>query len=301
MQFFFHTYKKWRIRIFINIKVKIGTIRFIGQLKNHPNKHQTYYGIEWDNEYDGKNTGCFDNEFYFFPLHFIKKSNPNIYYKYNKDKHLIPRNVDDLKMYVKSFLCENTNNTVKPCSFMSLNNIHVGITFIQALNFRYNYFPDLDLSIEDYQTKKVKKVILRKGKLSIAITHDGRSIPYIHPEVKVNDTIRLDLESGKVLEHLKFQVGNMVMVTAGHSVGRVGTILSIDKNIGTYDIIHVKDSRGKVFATRLSNIFVIGDATKPYISIKREIYDLVDVCAYSMLVEKDHKFKVLNFFNKKIK
>ncbi|CAD2093069.1 cytoskeleton associated protein, putative [Plasmodium vinckei brucechwatti] len=142
-----------------NIKVKIGTIRFIGQLKNHPNKHQTYYGIEWDNEYDGKNTGCFDNEFYFFPLHFIKKNNPNIYYKYNKDKHLIPRNVDDLKMYVKSFLCENTNNTVKPCSFLSLNNIHVGITFIQALNFRYNYFPDLDLSIEDYQTKKVKKVI----------------------------------------------------------------------------------------------------------------------------------------------
>ncbi|SCM20750.1 cytoskeleton associated protein, putative [Plasmodium chabaudi chabaudi] len=142
-----------------NIKVKIGTIRFIGQLKNHPNKDQTYYGIEWDNECDGKNAGCFDNEFYFFPLHFIKKNNPNIYYKYNKDKDLIPRNVDDLKMYVKSFLCENGSNTVKPCSFLSLNNIHVGITFIQALNFRYNYFPDLDLSIEDYQTKKVKKVI----------------------------------------------------------------------------------------------------------------------------------------------
>ncbi|CDU17443.1 cytoskeleton associated protein, putative [Plasmodium yoelii] len=142
-----------------NIKVKIGTIRFIGQLKNHPNKYQTYYGVEWDNEYDGKNAGCFDNEFYFFPLHFLKKNNPNIYYKYNKDKHLIHRNVDDLKMYVKSFLCENANHAIKPCSFMSLNNIHVGITFIQALNFRYNYFPDLDLSIEDYQTKKVKKVI----------------------------------------------------------------------------------------------------------------------------------------------
>lgn len=122
----------------------------------------------------------------------------------------------------------------------------------------------------EYKLCKVKKVLLRKNRQPIAVTHDGRSIPYIHPEVKVNDTIRIDLQSGKVLDHLKFQVGNMVMVTGGHSVGRVGTISQIVKNVGTYDIIHVKDERGKTFATRLNNVFVIGKGKSAYISLPRD-------------------------------
>uniref|UniRef100_A0A8C9GRT4 40S ribosomal protein S4 n=1 Tax=Piliocolobus tephrosceles TaxID=591936 RepID=A0A8C9GRT4_9PRIM len=140
-----------------------------------------------------------------------------------------------------------------------------------------------------YKLCRVKKIITRKGRLAIAVTHDGRSIPYIHPEVKANDTVRLDLETGKVLEYLKFQVGNMVMVTAGHSVGRVGVISAIDKNIGTYDIIHVKDSRGKVFATRLSNVFVIGDAKKSYISLPREKGIKLDI-----IEERRNRLNALN-------
>ncbi|VUZ95717.1 40S ribosomal protein S4, putative [Plasmodium vivax] len=96
-------------------------------------------------------------------------------------------------------------------------------------------------------------------------------------------------KTGKVLEHLKFQIGSMVMVTAGHSVGRVGIISSIDKNIGTYDIIHVKDSRGKIFATRLSNVFVIGDNSKPYISLPREKGIKLDI-----IEERRNKLKAQN-------
>lgn len=41
------------------------------------------------------------------------------------------------------------------------------------------------------------------------------------------------------------------MVTGGHNLGRVGTITSRERHPGSFDIVHVKDSQGHSFATRL--------------------------------------------------
>lgn len=120
-----------------------------------------------------------------------------------------------------------------------------------------------------YKLCKVKRIILRRNRIPIAVTHDGRSIPYINPEVRVNDTLRVDLNTGKVLESLKFEVGCMVMVTQGHSVGRVGIVTAIEKNVGSYDMVNMKDARDKTFTTRLSNVFVIGKESSPYISLPK--------------------------------
>ena len=49
------------------------------------------------------------------------------------------------------------------------------------------------------------------------------------------------------------------MVTGGHNIGRVGSIVHRDRHPGSFDIVHVKDAAGHTFATRLSNIFVIGE------------------------------------------
>merc|ERR1712113_61933 len=35
-------------------------------------------------------------------------------------------------------------------------------------------------------------------------THDGRTVRFPHPDVKPNDTVRLDLSTGKILDHAKF-------------------------------------------------------------------------------------------------
>lgn len=40
----------------------------------------------------------------------------------------------------------------------------------------------------------------------------------------------LDLESGKVKDFVRFDVGNLVMVTGGHNNGRVGTIVHREKH-----------------------------------------------------------------------
>lgn len=48
------------------------------------------------------------------------------------------------------------------------------------------------------------------------------------------------------------------MVTGGANLGRIGVITNRERHPGSFDVVHVKDSTGNNFATRLSNIFVIG-------------------------------------------
>jgi len=91
------------------------------------------------------------------------------------------------------------------------------------------------------------------------VTHDGRTIKYPHPDVKTNDTVKLNLKTGKIEEFAKFQVGSLCMATKGKNQGRVGTVAHIEKHPGSYDIVHVTDIKGNSFATRLENVFIIGE------------------------------------------
>ena len=59
------------------------------------------------------------------------------------------------------------------------------------------------------------------------------------------------------------------MVTGGHSVGRVGVITHREKHPGHYEIIHLRDKLGRTFATRLSNVFVIGKGEKPMVTLPK--------------------------------
>ncbi len=74
-----------------------------------------------------------------------------------------------------------------------------------------------------------------------------------------------------VLLTLSPPVGNLVMVTGGRNLGRVGVIEKKDRHIGGFDIVHVKDSAGRQFATRVSNCFIIGKGSErcaPFLLIR---------------------------------
>ena len=58
---------------------------------------------------------------------------------------------------------------------------------------------------------------------------------------QVNDTIMLDIETGKIKDFVKFDIGNLVTVTGGHNNGRVGVILNKEKHKGSFDIVHIED------------------------------------------------------------
>jgi len=110
----------------------------------------------------------------------------------------------------------------------------------------------------------------QSGTVPFAVTHDGRTIRFADPNIKVNDTVRLDIATGKPTGHLKFEIGQLAMVTRGANVGRVGVIGAIDRHPGSFDIVHLKDRRNNVFATRIGNVFVIGEGNKPWISLPRQ-------------------------------
>ena len=76
---------------------------------------------------------------------------------------------------------------------------------------------------------------------SVPPAHGHSPLP---PPLQVNDTVMLDLETGKISSFVKFDVGNLAMVTGGHNNGRVGTILNKEKHKGSFDIVNIKDAGG---------------------------------------------------------
>ncbi|XP_071518282.1 small ribosomal subunit protein eS4 isoform X1 [Panulirus ornatus] len=120
-----------------------------------------------------------------------------------------------------------------------------------------------------YKLCKVKSVSVGPKGIPFLVTSDGRTIRYPDPLVKVNDSILFDIEKKKLKDFIKFDSGNLCMITGGRNLGRVGTIVSRERHAGSFDIVHVKDAVGHTFATRLNNVFVIGKGNKAYVSLPR--------------------------------
>merc|ERR1711908_138085 len=73
-------------------------------------------------------------------------------------------------------------------------------------------------------------------------------------------------------EESKFKlarVKDLAMVSGGKNTGRVGVIVSRERHQGSFDIVHVKDAAGNIFATRLGNVFVIGKGNRPMVSLPK--------------------------------
>ncbi|XP_044944902.1 40S ribosomal protein S4-like [Mustela putorius furo] len=120
-----------------------------------------------------------------------------------------------------------------------------------------------------YKLCKVIKIFVQTKGIPHPVTHDARTICYPDPLIKVNDTIQIDLETGKITDFIKFDTGNLCMVTRGANLGRIGVITNTETHAGSFDVVHLKDANGNSFATRLSNIFVIGKGNKSWISLPR--------------------------------
>lgn len=109
-----------------------------------------------------------------------------------------------------------------------------------------------------YKLCRVQQIYITAKKIPVCVTHDGRTIRYPDPAIKVNDVIKLDIASSKVLEVIPFEIGRAATITKGRNTGRVGTIVSVEKHPGSFDIVTVKDASNHTFATRLANVFIIG-------------------------------------------
>jgi len=82
-------------------------------------------------------------------------------------------------------------------------------------------------------------------------------VRYPDPNAKLHDVIKLDIATNKCVDMLKFEVGVQCVVTKGQNQGRIGVVTHREKHVGSFEIVHVKDTKGRTFATRIMNIFTI--------------------------------------------
>jgi ribosomal protein S4E len=116
---------------------------------------------------------------------------------------------------------------------------------------------------------RVQKSAVTTKKIPYIVTHDGRTIRYPDPLIKVNDTIKVDIESGRPIGQFKFEAGATVMISKGSNTGRVGSIVHTEHHPGAFDIVIVRDATGNSFSTRLENVFVIGGAGESAIALPK--------------------------------
>jgi hypothetical protein len=74
--------------------------------------------------------------------------------------------------------------------------------------------------------------------------------------------------TGKIEDFIRFDTGVIAMATGGRNMGRVGVITHRERHDGGFNIVHIKDAIDNEFATRESNVFVIGQE-KPWISLPK--------------------------------
>jgi small subunit ribosomal protein S4e len=175
-----------------------------------------------------------------------------------------------------------------PCGFMDVVQVEKsGENFRLLFDVKGRYQAHkIDDNEANFKLLKVTQNAVGPNKVPYIVTHDGRTIRFQHPDIKVLDTVKFNLTTGEIEQFLKFEQGATVMISGGKSVGRVGTISHVSKHDAGFDIVHIRDARGKTFATRTSNVFVIGQDKKTVITLPKG-----KGLAYNIIEERENRQK----------
>ena len=78
--------------------------------------------------------------------------------------------------------------------------------------------------------KVIGKKLQKKGKIQLGFDN-GMSLITDDKTIKVGDTVVIELEKIKIVKHLKFSEGVLVMITEGKHIGNTGTIKEIKSGV----------------------------------------------------------------------
>jgi len=120
-----------------------------------------------------------------------------------------------------------------------------------------------------FKLVKIVKQEFSKKAVPFVVTHDGRTLRYPDPLIKVDDVVKLDIATGKIIDFTKFETGKLAMITKGRNTGRVGTILHVEKHPGSFDVVQIRDATGNTFSTRKTNVFIIGSGETPNVTLPK--------------------------------
>merc|ERR1711908_267504 len=152
-----------------------------------------------------------------------------------------------------------------PCGFMDVISIeksdeHFRLLYDAKGRFILHRLNNKNFADEaSFKLCRVQRVSVgAKGVPQIG-AHDGRTIRYPDPLTKNHDVVKVDIATNKAIDVMKFEVGVTCVVTKGQNQRRIGVVTGREKHIGSFEIVHVKDTKGRAFATRLANIFTISN------------------------------------------
>jgi ribosomal protein S4E len=194
--------------------------------------------------------------------HKLRECLPLIVILRNRLKYALTRTEVNMICMSKHIQVDNKVRTDKnfPAGFMDVVKIEKSGDLIRLMYDTKGRFVLHNISEEEGNFKlcKVTRQEYTKRGIPYVATHDGRTIRYPDPAVKKGDSVKVDLTTGKIVDFIKLDVGNTVMSTNGRNAGRVGTIVGREKHPGSFEIVHVRDAIGQTFATRLTNVFMLG-------------------------------------------
>ena len=118
------------------------------------------------------------------------------------------------------------------------------------------------------------KVTVKGGHIQLNL-HDGRNILIrvanpMNPEedvYKTFDSLLIEIPEQNILNHVKLDLGTMVVVVDGRNVGRMGKIKSITPVFKRKNyLVELEDSNGVRFSTILKYVFPVG-IDKPLVTV----------------------------------
>ena len=127
----------------------------------------------------------------------------------------------------------------------------------------------------DFKLSRIEnKTTVKNGNIQLNL-HDGRNILVfvkdprspVENNFHTGDVLKINLPQQQILEHLKFERGNLALIIGGTHAGKIGEIQEIVVKHGPYPtVVSLKDKEGNEFQTIKDYIFIVG-REKPLISL----------------------------------
>lgn len=108
---------------------------------------------------------------------------------------------------------------------------------------------------------RISKVISKHINEDIPLTHtlDGYNFKFADPSINIEDTVKIDISSNKIVSSISLSVGKTAYVYCGPNSGRIGIIKRIDVAENGKKTVFVQDKLGKSFNVLSSKLMVIGE------------------------------------------
>ncbi|AFZ71088.1 ribosomal protein S4E [Caldisphaera lagunensis DSM 15908] len=172
------------------------------------------------------------------------------------------------------------NDYKYPLSVMDVLEIPENDEYYRVIPYPTDYLGLYKITKEEASLKPVRienKTIVKGGNLQLNLS-GGRNILVKFKEgekkevpYKTLDTLLITLPNQEIKEHIPFQIGDYALVIWGKNVGKLGKIVSVNKQWGRKSsTVTLEGKSGRKIQTILDYILIVGKE-KPVISLPGEI------------------------------